>query len=143
MKAQFLAMFVATVSFSHATHAAQFYSADQKIESKLCTISANEGFSAARKVAQQHDIFISRYSKSILCNGEDIRNVAKITNDKQKNEKSIKVFAKNNQTETQLCITAVNEGLAPVRAKIGNLNLLHCNGEKVTDFVKLYQNAAI
>ena len=143
MKTKFIAMFVATISFSHVTHAAQFYSADQKIESKLCTISANEGFSAARKVAQQHGLFISRYSKSILCNGEDIRNIAKTTNDKQHNEKSIEVFAKNNQTETQLCITAVKEGLAPVRAKIGNLNSLHCNGEKVSDFVKRYQNSAI
>ena len=143
MKKQLLAIFVATVSFSHVTEAAQYYSADQKIESKLCSISANEGFSVARKVAQQHGIYISRNSKSILCNGEDIRSIAKNVNTKQRNKKVIEVFAKNEQTETQLCMTAIKEGLAPVREKINNLNSLHCNGEVVTDFVKRYHNAVI
>ena len=53
------------------------------------------------------------------------------------------MFAKNEQKETQLCITALKKGLTPVREKIGNLNTLKCNGEAVTDFVKRYQNAAI
>ncbi|MCQ8876940.1 exonuclease III [Pseudoalteromonas shioyasakiensis] len=143
MKKQLLTLFIATVSFSHGAEAAQFYSADKKIESQLCSISANEGFSAARKVAQQHGIFISRHSKSILCNGQDIRDIAKVANVKKQSEKVIEVFATNDQTETQLCVTAVKQGLAPVREKIGNLNSLRCNGELVTDFVKRYHNAAI
>ena len=53
------------------------------------------------------------------------------------------MFAKDAQQETQLCMTALKQGLAPVRQKIGNLNSLKCNGQKVTDFVKRYQNAAI
>lgn len=144
MKKQLLAIFVGSVSFSHVTEAAEYFSADQKIESKLCSISANEGFSAARKVAQQHGIYISRYSNSILCNGEDIRSIAKkVLDNKPLNKKVVEIFAKNAQSETQLCITAVKEGLDPVREKIGNLNSLHCNGEVVTDFVKRYHNAAI
>lgn len=143
MKKQLLTLFVATVTFSHVTQAAQYFSADKKIESQLCTISANEGFSAARKIAHQHGIFISRHSQSILCNGEDIRDIAKKVNDNQRNVKAVEIFATNEQTETQLCITAVKQGLAPVREKIGNLNSLRCNGESVTDFVKRYQNAAI
>ncbi|WP_394190543.1 exonuclease III [Pseudoalteromonas atlantica] len=143
MKKQLLAIFVATVSFSQATQAAEYFSADKKIESKLCSISANEGFSAARKVASKHGIFLSRYSQSILCNGEDIRSIAKKVEMKNRDVKMIQVFAENDQTETQLCITAVQKGLEPVRAKIGNLNSLRCNGEVVTDFVKRFQNAAI
>jgi hypothetical protein len=143
MKKQLLAIFVATVSFSHVTQAAEYFSADKKIESKLCSISANEGFSVARKVASKHGVFLSRYSQSILCNGEDIRSIAKKIEMKNRDVKLIEVFAENDQTETQLCITAVKKGLEPVRAKIGNLNSLRCNGEVVTDFVKRYQNAAI
>ena len=62
----------------------------------------------------------------------------------KKEPKSVlKGFAKDAQQETQLCMTALKQGLAPVRQKIGNLNSLKCNGQKVTDFVKRYQNAAI
>ena len=143
MKKQLLALFVATVSFSHSVSAAQYVSADHKIESKLCSISANEGFSAARKVAAQHGVNLSRFSKSILCNGDDIRSIAKKINDDAQEPKVIQVFAKNTQQETQLCITALKQGLAPVKEKIGNLNSLKCNGEVVTDFVKRYQDAAI
>jgi hypothetical protein len=40
-------------------------------------------------------------------------------------------------------MTALKQGLQPVRKQIGNLNSLKCNGQSVTDFVKRYQNAAI
>ncbi|MFY8325731.1 exonuclease III [Pseudoalteromonas sp. ZZD1] len=143
MKKQLLTLFVATASLSHVAQAAQYFSADKKIESQLCSISANEGFSAARKVAHQHGIFISRHSQSILCNGQDIRDIAKKESNTKRNVKVVEVFATNDQTETQLCVTAVKQGLTPVREKIGNLNSLRCNGEPVTDFVKRYQNAAI
>jgi hypothetical protein len=55
----------------------------------------------------------------------------------------VEVFAKDTQQETQLCIIALKQGLAPVRQKIGNLNSLKCHGQNVTEFVKRYNNAAI
>ena len=143
MKLQLLALFAATAAFSNTTSAAQYFNADQKIESKLCSISANQGFTAARKVAAQHGVYLSRQSKSILCNGEDIRHIAKKRDDKIHQQKVIEVFAKNSQTETQLCMTALQQGLAPVKAKITDLNSLQCNGEVVTEFVKRYQGATI
>ena len=88
-------------------------------------------------------MYLSRYSKSILCNGDDIRDIAKKVEDKVRQEKVIEVFAKNSQAETQLCITALKQGLAPVKEKIANLNSLICNGEVVTEFVKRYQGATI
>lgn len=120
-----------------------YFSKDNTIESNVCAISANEGLSAARKVAAKHGINISRFSKSLLCNGQDIRDIAKKVNLVQKVESKIEVFANDTQQETQLCMTALKQGLKPVRQQIGNLNALKCNGESVTDFVKRYQNAAI
>ncbi|MBH0029838.1 MULTISPECIES: hypothetical protein [unclassified Pseudoalteromonas] len=143
MKTQLL---LATALLASATASAQsntYFSQDNKIESKLCVLSANEGFSVARKEAAQHGVYLSRFSKSILCNGEDIRDIAKKTTLSNASVEKVEVFAKDAQQETQLCMTALKQGLAPVRQKIGNLNSLKCNGQKVTEFVKRYQNAAI
>ena len=143
MKTQLL---LATALLASATASAQsntYFSQDNKIESKLCVLSANEGFSVARKEAAQHGVYLSRFSKSILCNGEDIRDIAKKTALSNVSVEKVEVFAKDAQQETQLCMTALKQGLAPVRQKIGNLNSLKCNGQNVTEFVKRYQNAAI
>ncbi|ATC86817.1 exonuclease III [Pseudoalteromonas sp. NZS127_1] len=143
MKTQLL---LATALLASATASAQsntYFSQDNKIESKLCVLSANEGFSVARKEAAQHGVYLSRFSKSILCNGEDIRDIAKKTTLSNASVEKVEVFAKDAQQETQLCMTALKQGLAPVRQKIGNLNSLKCNGQNVTEFVKRYQNAAI
>ncbi|WP_404340319.1 exonuclease III [Pseudoalteromonas mariniglutinosa] len=143
MKKQLLMLTIACVSFSSLASKTQYFTADNKIESKLCILSANEGFTAARKEAAKHGIALSRFSKSILCNGDDIRSIAKKVNVEQPAKRALEVVAKNSQQETQLCVAALKEGLAPVREKIANLNSLRCNGEIVTEFVKRYQNAAI
>ena len=144
MKKQLVILSLACISFGSLASNPQYFSADNRIESKLCSLSANEGFTAARKEATKHGIAMSRFSKSIECNGVDIRDIAKKTESQKATSKvSVEVFAKNEQKETQLCITALKQGLTPVREKIGNLNTLKCNGEAVTEFVKRYQNAAI
>ncbi|MEZ7278876.1 exonuclease III [Pseudoalteromonas sp. 68 DY56-GL68] len=144
MKKQLVMLSLACISFGSLASNPQYFSADNRIESKLCSLSANEGFTAARKEATKHGIAMSRFSKSIECNGVDIRDIAKkAQSQKAASIVSVEVFAKNQQKETQLCITALKQGLTPVREKIGNLNTLKCNGEAVTEFVKRYQNAAI
>lgn len=144
MKKQLVMLSLACISFGSLASNPQYFSADNRIESKLCSLSANEGFTAARKEATKHGIAMSRFSKSVECNGVDIRDIAKKAESQKATSKvSVEVFAKNEQKETQLCITALKQGLTPVREKIGNLNTLKCNGEAVTEFVKRYQNAAI
>ena len=143
MKKQLVMLSLACISFGSLASNPHYFSADNSIESKLCSLSANEGFTAARKEAAKHGISMSRFSKSILCNGTDIREIAKKAQSQEVAKAAIEVFAKNEQKETQLCITALKKGLTPVREKIGNLNTLKCNGEAVTDVVKRYQNAAI
>ncbi|ALQ08344.1 MULTISPECIES: hypothetical protein [Pseudoalteromonas] len=143
MKTQLILAAALLASTTVSAQSNSYFSKDNKIESKLCVLSANEGFSAARKEAAQHGVFLSRFSQSILCNGEDIRDIAKKGTTAEVIKTKVEVFAKDTQQETQLCMTALKQGLAPVRQKIGNLNSLKCNGQKVTDFVKRYQNAAI
>ena len=143
MKKQLVMLSLACISFGSLASNPHYFSADNRIESKLCSLSANEGFTAARKEAAKHGISMSRFSKSILCNGTDIREIAKKAQSQEAAKAAVEVFAKNEQKETQLCITALKKGLTSVREKIGNLNTLKCNGEAVRDFVKRYQNAAI
>ncbi|KTD97858.1 MULTISPECIES: hypothetical protein [unclassified Pseudoalteromonas] len=143
MKAQLFLAATLLVSSSVSAQSNTYFSQDNSIESKLCVLSANEGFSAARKLAAKHNVYLSRFSQSIMCNGQDIRDIAKKDSTNNIIENKVEVFAKDAQQETQLCMTALKQGLAPVRQKIGNLNSLKCNGQKVTDFVKRYQNAAI
>ncbi|MGB1028230.1 MAG: exonuclease III [Pseudoalteromonas marina] len=143
MKAQLFLAATLLASSSVSAQSNTYFSQDTSIESKLCVLSANEGFSAARKLAAKHNVYLSRFSQSIMCNGQDIRDIAKKDSTNNITENKVEVFAKDAQQETQLCMTALKQGLAPVRQKIGNLNSLKCNGQKVTDFVKRYQNAAI
>ena len=143
MKAQLFLAATLLVSSSVSAQSNTYFSQDNSIESQLCVLSANEGFSAARKLAAKHNVYLSRFSQSIMCNGQDIRDIAKKDSTNNIIENKVEVFAKDAQQETQLCMTALKQGLAPVRQKIGNLNSLKCNGQKVTDFVKRYQNAAI
>ena len=143
MKTQLLLAASLFVSVTASAQSNTYYSKDNKLESNLCVVSANEGFSAARKMAAKHGVYLSRYSKSILCNGQDIRDIAKKEAATQSVVSKVEVFAKDSHQETQLCMTALKQGLQPVRKQIGNLNSLKCNGQSVTDFVKRYQNAAI
>ena len=143
MKTQLLLAASLFVSVTATAQSSTYFSKDNKLESNLCVVSANEGFSAARKMAAQHGVTLSRFSKSILCNGQDIRDIAKKETAVQPAVSKIEVFAKDSHQETQLCITALKQGLQPVRKQIGNLSSLKCNGQNVTDFVKRYQNAAI
>ena len=143
MKTQLLLAASLFVSVTATAQSNTYYSQDNKLESNLCVVSANEGFSAARKMAAKHGVYLSRYSKSILCNGQDIRDIAKKEEATQSVVSKVEVFAKDSHQETQLCMTALKQGLQPVRKQIGNLNSLKCNGQNVTDFVKRYQNAAI
>ncbi|GAB0109592.1 exonuclease III [Pseudoalteromonas distincta] len=143
MKTQLILAAALLASSTVSAQSNTYFSKDNKIESKLCVLSANEGFSAARKEAAQHGVFLSRFSQSILCNGQDIRDIAKKEATSTTAKVKFEVFANDTQQETQLCMTALKQGLTPVRKKIGNLDSLKCNGQKVTDFVKRYQNAAI
>ena len=66
MKTQLLLAASLFVSVTASAQSNAYYSKDNKLESNLCVVSANEGFSAARKMAAKHGIYLSRYSKSIL-----------------------------------------------------------------------------
>ncbi|MFC0117281.1 exonuclease III [Pseudoalteromonas xiamenensis] len=130
---------VAAVSFS--VNAQQYVAANNSVETQVCTVAANEGFEAASKIARQHHITLSKFSKSLVCNGEDIRNLAKVEfNSAAAEQKAVKLVAKSSTQDTALCLKAVEKG---VNSLGFNSRSLRCNNMPVKEFVKQYQNAAI
>ena len=81
-------------------------------------------------------------SSSLLCNGEDIRELAKRAdaNVSNKAQASVKLYAKNESKDTELCLKAAKNGVKALGHKARNLR---CNSVPVRQFVKEIANAAI
>lgn len=131
----------AVVTMSFSAQAGQFISANNSVESKVCSVAANEGFEAASKVARANHIHLSKFSATLLCNGEDIRNIAKAQSDNiDTSSKAVQLVADSKDADTALCLKAVQKG---VNSLGHNGYSLRCNNLPVKEFVKQYQNAAI
>ncbi|WP_440053248.1 exonuclease III [Pseudoalteromonas sp. T1lg65] len=121
----------------------EYVSKDASVETKVCTIAAEQGFEAARKHASSVGLFISRFSPSVKCNGTDIREFAKLSSREIKEEKKVSLFAKNDDRATELCLEAVRTGLKGRRIGNQRVDNLRCNNMPVQQFVKEFKNAAI
>ena len=122
----------------------QYTQGDASAASKVCVVAAQEGLSAARLAASQHGIHISRFSKSILCNGEDIRDIAKqLTNDTNTSTKQVALYAKTSTSATELCIKAAKNGLSSISKYGHKARSLRCNDVPVREFVRQFENTAI
>lgn len=140
LKSISLLAFGLTVSLN--AQASAFVSADNSAETKVCVIASTEGFSAARKEASKHGLNVSRFSPSLLCNGEDIRKVAERA-EREANtssEKKVTLVAKNQSLETSLCMTAARKGIKEIGYKARSLR---CNDIPVREFVKEFAKTAI
>lgn len=123
-------------------NASAFVSADNSAETKVCVIASEQGLSAARKEANRLGLTVSRFSSSILCNGEDIRDVAARA-EREANtssEKKVALVAKNQTLETSLCMTAARKGIKEIGYKARSLR---CNDIPVREFVKEFAKTAI
>jgi hypothetical protein len=123
-------------------NASSFVSADNSAETKVCVIASEQGLSAARKEANRLGLNVSRFSPSLLCNGEDIRKVAARA-EREANtssEKKVALVAKNQTLETSLCMTAARKGIKEIGYKARSLR---CNDIPVREFVKEFAKTAI
>lgn len=136
-----LLAFGLTVSLN-AQASTAFVSADNSAESKVCVIASTEGFAAARKEANRLGLNVSRFSSSLLCNGEDIRKVAAQADNKENTsiDKKVTLVAKNQTLETSLCMTAARKGIKEIGYKARSLR---CNDIPVREFVKEFAKTAI
>ncbi|MBQ4812873.1 exonuclease III [Pseudoalteromonas luteoviolacea] len=122
-----------------------FVASDASAISKVCEVAANQGLSAARKFGAQQGVFISRFSPSVECNGEDIRTFAKSHQGVQNSQQSVKakLVAENASRATELCMKAAKEGVASLHKYRSQARGLKCNNLPVKQFVKEVKNTAI
>ncbi|KZN36490.1 hypothetical protein [Pseudoalteromonas luteoviolacea] len=122
-----------------------FVASDASTISKVCEIAANQGLSAARKFGAQQGVFVSRFSPSVECNGEDIRTFAKAHQRVQNSQQSVKakLVAENTSRATELCMKAAKEGVASLHKYRSQARNLKCNNLPVKQFVKEVKNTAI
>ncbi|MCO7188456.1 MULTISPECIES: exonuclease III [unclassified Pseudoalteromonas] len=137
-----LVTLISIASFS-AT-AAPVVSGNASPESKVCAIAAEQGLSAARAYGAKHGVFVSRFSKTLECNGEDIRSFAKQAQIESANtEAKVKLVAKNSTVATELCLKAAKEGLSSLGKLRHQTRNLKCNDVPVKQFIKNINNTAI
>ncbi|AOT08549.1 hypothetical protein [Pseudoalteromonas luteoviolacea] len=128
-----------------ASEAHSFKASDASAISKVCEVAANQGLSAARKEGAQHGVFISRFSETVKCNGEDIRTFAKSKSEMQivKQKTQSKLVAKNTSVATELCLKAAKEGLDSLKTYRGQVRSLKCNNLPVKQFVQQVNKTAL
>ncbi|ALU42262.1 hypothetical protein [Pseudoalteromonas rubra] len=138
-----LVTLISIASFS-ASAGAQVVNGNASPESKVCAIAAEQGLSAARAYGSKHGVFVSRFSKTLECNGEDIRSFAKQVKAESANEQAkIKLVAKNGTIATELCLKAAKEGLSSLDKFRHQARNLKCNDVPVKQFIKNINNTAI
>ncbi|TMP29063.1 exonuclease III [Pseudoalteromonas rubra] len=137
-----LVTLISIASFSAI--AAPVVSGNASPESKVCAIAAEQGLSAARAYGAKHGVFVSRFSKTLECNGEDIRSFAKQAQAESANtEAKVKLVAKNSTVATELCLKAAKEGLSSLSKLRHQTRNLKCNDLPVKQFIKNINNTAI
>ncbi|CAM4169862.1 exonuclease III [Pseudoalteromonas byunsanensis] len=140
-----LSLVVALSTITSVSAQVEYSAANASPESKVCVIAAQQGLSAARTEAQKYGINISRFSKTLECNGEDIRDIAKQAGfvEAQTQDKAVALVAKTASAETELCIKAAKDGVASIAVHGHKARSLRCNNLPVKEFVKQYGKVAI
>ncbi len=120
-----------------------YYAKDGNVESQVCAVAANQGLTAAKQLGEENGIRIARFSPSLYCNGQDIRDIAKqVAAARSQQVTSVSLYAKNEEKETQLCMKAATQGLDKVAHQVRHVNGLRCNGQRIETFVKRYGQSA-
>ncbi|BBN81383.1 hypothetical protein PA25_13680 [Pseudoalteromonas sp. A25] len=140
-----LSLIIALSTVTSVSAKVDYTAANASPESQICVIAAQEGLSAARTEAQKHGIFISRFSKTLVCNGTDVREIAKQAGENSKGsaQKKVALIAKTSTAETELCIKAAKDGVASIALHGHKARSLRCNDMPVKEFVKQYGKTAI
>ncbi len=131
-----LAVALALVFFTGAAQAStsslKFVSVDNSVESQLCIIAAEEGYSAALSFAKKSN---HKSASATTCNGQNIKSFSKT----YQVAKNVVVVPANNNQASKFCAQAVKNGLSSIiTATDIDLNQMRCNGQKISNFVKKY-----
>ena len=127
------------VLFTGASYAStsnvKFISVDNSIESQICVIAAEEGYSAALSFARKSN---HKNAFAMTCNDQNIKSFSKTYQVAESENKKFIVVPANNNEASKFCAQAVKSGIASIMAADIDLNKMRCNGRKISKFVKQY-----
>ncbi|QOL25424.1 hypothetical protein LP316_14165 [Thalassotalea sp. LPB0316] len=113
---------------------------DDSPATNLCIVAAEQGYQAAKKVAVTQFSDANKELSHMTCNGKTLKRFASEVQKKALPEqpevvKVKKFIPANNDDASNLCITALNQGIESIQdEKV--LSDLYCNGVIVTKFAK-------
>ncbi|WP_448568997.1 hypothetical protein [Thalassotalea ganghwensis] len=132
-----LSSILVATSAQASTSSATFYANDNSVETSICIVAANNGYSAARLEAKKQGI--QYQSLNFACNGLSVKEFAKTYYVKpQETEKEVVLVPANDSLESQLCIKAANQGINAIGTMAKKLI---CNGDEVARFVRKVKNS--
>ncbi|WP_395340845.1 hypothetical protein PN836_017820 [Ningiella sp. W23] len=133
-----LAGVIASFSFSSVAAPKAFTAADENFETKACVVAASEGMDAVKALVSEKGLVFRNFKQSVTCNNKSLNTFAKMYHGKaSSNDAPVVVVAKNNNFESRVCVSAVNNGIKHTLAKFRiNQNEILCNGKPLNKFVK-------
>ncbi len=132
---------VLAVSFSanvqtKANNTAVLTANDQGIASQMCIVAVRDGLKEVRKLAVENNLNYGHVLSNLSCNGKLVSAFAK---QYSQNPKQVVVKAGDKSLESQVCVDALSLGEKAARQKHhAKSELVTCNGESISDFVRKY-----
>lgn len=128
-----------------------FKAANNNIATQACVLAATQGMDAAKELVESNDINFNLFRTTVSCNQMSLTTFAKayakqnIVDASEENEASnvVKLVAKTQNAESQLCLDAVFMGIDKARAKHKINGSVICNDQELSRFVRTFKNKEV
>lgn len=128
-----LSLLAASSSAMASIKGYDFVALDTSEATKLCVVSAKEGFDAAKKMSETG-------ISNVKCNGKRINNFAKQFQTSTVSATKYSVVPVNSNVESKICAKAASEGFSSLNVSRNELRRITCNGRSVKSFARAYFN---
>jgi hypothetical protein len=123
----------------------EFEMVELDLESQICVLAAEKGMKAAKNLAIKNGVYLSSYSNDFYCNTKKLNDFVKQYGKANKNltltgTSETKLYAADENIESDLCVKAVELGLEAVKAMHKNVDSVRCNGRSIKQFVNKFSN---
>lgn len=144
MKSLLVAVFTLAVSMGTSANAGnfKFKAVDQSTETKLCVAAAKGGVIGVKSLARKLDLNLEKAQYNTYCNGVSIRRFVNQFAKSSKTESTtaprlpVKYVAADTTIASQICTSAVVNGLKATEKEYKQISNVYCNGELISHFVR-------
>ncbi len=128
-----------------------FKAANNNIATQACVLAATDGMDAAKTLVEANDINFNLFKATVSCNELSLTKFAKTyakqdiveSNEQSDKTEVVKLVAKTQTVESQLCMDAVFMGVDRARAKHNINGSVICNNQPLSRFVSKFKNKEV